>query len=131
VRMTIELRDLSSEKLGRLAAEIQARGREIGQSTRTTVEFRQTANHEAAAATPAVQDLIEEAAADLKFTHRRLPSGAGHDAMVLAHHVPCAMLFVPSRGGISHSPEEFTPAEQCELGARVLAGAVRELVVSP
>jgi acetylornithine deacetylase/succinyl-diaminopimelate desuccinylase-like protein len=57
-----------------------------------------------------------------------MPSGAGHDAMVLAHHVPSAMLFVPSRGGLSHSPDEYTPPEQCELGARVLARAVRDLV---
>ena len=53
-----------------------------------------------------------------------LPSGAGHDAMVLAKHVPTGMLFVPSRGGISHSPEEYTSPEQCELGARVLARAL-------
>ena len=57
-----------------------------------------------------------------------MPSGAGHDAMVLAHHVPAAMLFVPSRGGLSHTPDEFTAPEQCELGARVLARAVRQLV---
>jgi acetylornithine deacetylase/succinyl-diaminopimelate desuccinylase-like protein len=48
--------------------------------------------------------------------------------MILGHVVPAAMLFVPSRGGLSHTPEEFTALEQCELGARVLAGAVRELV---
>jgi acetylornithine deacetylase/succinyl-diaminopimelate desuccinylase-like protein len=58
-----------------------------------------------------------------------MPSGAGHDAMVLAHHVPAAMLFVPSWGGLSHCAEEFTAPEQCELGARVLARAVRGLVV--
>jgi allantoate deiminase len=75
-----------------------------------------------------LQELIETAAAEEGATQRRMPSGAGHDAMVLAKHVPAAMLFVPSRAGISHSPEEFTPPEQCELGARVLAGAVRRLV---
>ena len=75
-----------------------------------------------------LQELLETAAADEEATVRRMPSGAGHDAMVLAKHVPAAMLFVPSRAGISHSPEEFTPPEQCELGARVLAGAVRRLV---
>jgi hydantoinase/carbamoylase family amidase len=72
--------------------------------------------------------LLETAAEEEGATVRRLPSGAGHDAMVLAQHVPAAMLFVPSRAGISHSPEEFTPPEQCELGARTLAGAVRHLV---
>jgi acetylornithine deacetylase/succinyl-diaminopimelate desuccinylase-like protein len=48
--------------------------------------------------------------------------------MVLAHHVPAAMLFVPSRGGLSHTPEEFSAPEHCELGARVLARVVRDLV---
>ncbi|MGH3112202.1 MAG: M20/M25/M40 family metallo-hydrolase, partial [Gaiellaceae bacterium] len=77
-----------------------------------------------------LQDALEAAAREEGATTLRMPSGAGHDAMVLAHHVPAAMLFVPSRGGISHSPEEFTPPEQCELGARVLARAVRRLVES-
>jgi allantoate deiminase len=75
-----------------------------------------------------LQDLLERAAAGEGASVRRMPSGAGHDAMVLAKHVPAGMLFVPSRAGISHSPDEFTPPEQCELGARVLGLAVRALV---
>ena len=47
------------------------------------------------------------------------------------HHVPAAMLFVPSRGGLSHTPDEFSSPEHCELGARVLARAVRRLVGGP
>ena len=69
-----------------------------------------------------------EAAEAEGASYRLMPSGAGHDAMVLAHHVPAAMLFVPSRGGISHSPDEYTPQEQCELGSRVLTRAVCALV---
>jgi allantoate deiminase len=75
-----------------------------------------------------LQALLEAAAAEEGATARRMPSGAGHDAMVLGKHIPAGMLFVPSRAGVSHSPEEFTPAPQCELGARVLARAVRRLV---
>jgi acetylornithine deacetylase/succinyl-diaminopimelate desuccinylase-like protein len=48
--------------------------------------------------------------------------------MEVGRHVPAAMIFVPSRRGISHSPDEYTPPEQCELGARVLTRAVRHLV---
>jgi allantoate deiminase len=77
---------------------------------------------------PELQELLVEAAAAEGATARSMPSGAGHDAMILAKHVPAAMLFVPSRAGISHSPDEYTPPEQCELGARVLARAVRALV---
>src|SRR5918999_4144927 len=77
---------------------------------------------------PELQELLEAAASEEGATVRRMPSGAGHDAMVLGTHVPAGMLFVPSRGGISHAPEEFTPPEQCELGVRVLERAVRRLV---
>jgi acetylornithine deacetylase/succinyl-diaminopimelate desuccinylase-like protein len=72
--------------------------------------------------------VLERAAAEEGASARRMRSGAGHDAMVLAKRVPSAMLFVPSRGGVSHSPDEYTQPEQCELGARVLARAVRSLV---
>ena len=77
---------------------------------------------------PELQEVLAAAAAEEGASVRPMASGAGHDAMVLAKHVPAAMLFVPSRGGISHSPDEYTAPEQCELGARVLASAVRRLV---
>jgi len=79
---------------------------------------------------PELQELLARAAAAEGAIARSMPSGAGHDAMVLAKHVPAAMLFVPSRAGISHSPDEYTSPEQCELGARVLARAVRALVAA-
>ncbi len=56
-----------------------------------------------------------------------LSSGAGHDAMVLAAHVPSAMLFVPSRCGVSHAPDEYTSPEEYEPALTVLTGAVAEL----
>jgi allantoate deiminase len=77
---------------------------------------------------PKLQEVLAVAAAEEGASVRPMASGAGHDAMVLAKHVPAAMLFVPSRGGISHSLDEYTTPEQCELGARVLASAVRHVV---
>jgi hydantoinase/carbamoylase family amidase len=56
-----------------------------------------------------------------------MPSGAGHDAMVLARYVPSAMVFVPSRGGVSHAPDEFTPPTHYEPGVTILTDAVAEL----
>jgi hydantoinase/carbamoylase family amidase len=72
-------------------------------------------------------DALEEAAALEGASSMRMPSGAGHDAMLVARHVPAAMLFVPSRGGISHNPQELTEPEQCELGVRVLARGIELL----
>lgn len=70
--------------------------------------------------------LAEEAtAAGVSWDH--MVSGAGHDAQVLARHVPAAMLFVPSQNGISHAPEEYTSPEQREPGVRVLTAALRRL----
>ena len=69
-------------------------------------------------------DTLARAAELEGVSARRMPSGAGHDAQVLAQHVPSGMIFVPSRGGVSHSPAEYTPAEQCATGSRVLRRAV-------
>jgi allantoate deiminase len=77
---------------------------------------------------PAIQDVLERAAAHEGASHISLSSGAGHDAMILGRHVPAGMLFVPSRGGVSHSPDEYTAPEHCELGARVLARALASLL---
>jgi allantoate deiminase len=75
-----------------------------------------------------LQETLARAADDVGATHMRMPSGAGHDAMMLAPHVRAGMLFVPSRGGISHSPDEYTAPEHCETGAAVLARALERLV---
>jgi hydantoinase/carbamoylase family amidase len=77
---------------------------------------------------PQLVDAVERAAADEGASHVRMPSGAGHDAMEVGRHVPAAMLFVPSRAGISHSPDEWTSPEHCERGARVLARTLELLV---
>lgn len=70
---------------------------------------------------------IEFAAAELGLSHRRLPSGAGHDAMSMDSLCPMAMIFVPSRGGISHSPAEYTSPQACLNGARLLLASVLRL----
>jgi allantoate deiminase len=92
------------------------------------LELEETHRLEPVPLAPELQDLLERAAGREGATHMRMASGAGHDAMVLGRHVPAAMLFVPSRGGISHNPDEYTAPEQCELGARVLARALADLL---
>lgn len=70
---------------------------------------------------------IETAAAARGLTTRRMTSGAGHDAQMISRIAPAAMIFVPSMGGISHSPKEFTPAADLVAGANVLLDVVRRL----
>ena len=70
---------------------------------------------------------VEQAAGGLGLRSRRLASGAGHDAMCVAELCDVAMIFVPSQGGVSHSPLEYTKPEDCVNGARVLLEALRLL----
>jgi len=70
-------------------------------------------------------ELLEAACQELGRQPASLWSGAGHDAAILARHVPTGMLFVPSIGGVSHSPEENTSDEHLVLGARTLLRGVR------
>ncbi|HHY44203.1 MAG TPA: M20/M25/M40 family metallo-hydrolase, partial [Firmicutes bacterium] len=76
---------------------------------------------------PEIQDIIEREARALGLSTRRMPSGAGHDAMTFGKKVRSGMIFVPSRGGISHSPAEWTSKEQCGNGAEVLLRTVLAL----
>lgn len=125
--LTIELRDLSEAKLTSIADAIAARGRTIAAATKTKIEIEPTGHYAPALATPAVQSAIERAAAHLNLAHVRLPSGAGHDAQMAATLGPMGMIFVPSIGGVSHSPLERTEWDDCARGAEVLLGTVLEV----
>ena len=122
--MVVELRDLSAKKIATLGEQVRARAREIGAQTKTQIEMRQAAHHDAALATAEVQQSIEVACAKLGLRHQRLPSGAGHDAQMMALLGPMGMIFVPSVAGISHSPRELTSWQDCARGAQVLMHTV-------
>jgi N-carbamoyl-L-amino-acid hydrolase len=67
---------------------------------------------------------VQEAATALGYRSVRMVSGAGHDAQILAQKFPAAMIFVPSRGGISHNVAEFTATDDLAAGANVLLHAL-------
>ncbi|MBC7522350.1 MAG: Zn-dependent hydrolase [Sandarakinorhabdus sp.] len=120
VEMTVELRDLSEAKVAALGKAVHARAQEIASDTGTTIAFRQTEQILAALADPAVQARIEAASKQLGLPFIHLPSGAGHDAQLLAKLGPMGMIFVPSINGISHSPKELSTWSDCANGANVL-----------
>src|ERR1700683_70249 len=124
VKHTIELRDLSAEKIARLGAEVELRAQEIAKETSTEIVIKKVEHAPPAIATPEVQAAIERAAAGLGLRTMRLPSGAGHDAQMMARLGPMGMIFVPSHGGISHSPHELTSWQDCANGANMLLQTV-------
>ncbi|HKX54639.1 MAG TPA: M20/M25/M40 family metallo-hydrolase, partial [Xanthomonadales bacterium] len=76
---------------------------------------------------PRLRKLIEETVAELGFSYQLMPSGAGHDAQNMATITPTGMIFVPSRGGISHSPQEYTAPLDMARGAQVLYQTILRL----
>jgi hydantoinase/carbamoylase family amidase len=89
-------------------------------------EVEQTVSEEPAQLDAALADVVDRAASSQGASTKRMTSGAGHDAMALGRRVPACMLFIPSLGGISHSPREFTRPDDVELGMRVLTAVLRE-----
>ena len=76
---------------------------------------------------PRMVDAVENAAKTLGYTHRRITSGAGHDACNLATVVPAAMVFVPCKDGVSHNELEDATQADCTAGANVLMHTVLAL----
>jgi len=127
VVLSVELRDLSPQTLVAMMDDIRARAREIERTTQTTIAFKTMAQVTPAVATPEVQAAIERASASLDLRTARLPSGAGHDAQSMAQLGPMGMIFVPSVGGVSHSPKELTHWDDCANGADVLLRTILEM----
>lgn len=118
--VTVDLRNTDEQALQeaerRLAAELDR----LAEAEGVTVTTRSTARFEPVVFDPAVVDLVAATAADMGLSVRRMPSGAGHDAQMMARVCPTGMVFVPSVKGISHNPAEHTEPEDLVAGANVL-----------
>jgi N-carbamoyl-L-amino-acid hydrolase len=124
VQCTLELRDLDAAKIDRLYDAIVAESQRISNENQTTFAFAPLHENVPAPSDPGVRALIEQSAHALGLTTRLMPSGAGHDAQSMAQLGPMGMIFIPSIGGISHSPKEYSTPEDVARGASVLLGAV-------
>jgi N-carbamoyl-L-amino-acid hydrolase len=127
VALSVELRDLSEATLEALADDIRQRARAITDESRTEISMTLASRNPPALANAGVQSAIGRAAERAGLEAVRLPSGAGHDAQMIAALCPMGMLFVPSIGGISHSPLERTSWDDCARGASVLLAAILDV----
>ena len=121
VEMSLELRDLDAEKIRTLFERLRAEAGSIAARTGTKIGFAAIEERTLPALTDErIRKLIEAAADEIGLGTHRMPSGAGHDAQSIARIAPIGMVFVPSAGGISHSPLEFSRPEDIEKGVSVL-----------
>jgi N-carbamoyl-L-amino-acid hydrolase len=121
VTLSLEIRDLAADKMELVYQAIAAEAQRIAEARQTPIGFTEID----VALSPAPTDerirrIITEAAASLGLTVQSMPSGAGHDAQDMSHIAPIGMIFVPSKGGISHSPKEYTSPADMANGVNVL-----------
>ena len=124
VTCTLELRDLSDTKIDMMFDRIANEAKAIGAQNGTQFAFSRIHVSEAAPSNPRMRGIITDAAKSLGLSSRVMPSGAGHDAQAMAQLAPMGMIFVPSIGGISHAPKEFSRPADITNGANVLLKAV-------
>jgi N-carbamoyl-L-amino-acid hydrolase len=127
VILSLELRDLDAAKIKMLYDKIYAEAQEIGRAGKTRFDFKEININVPAPTDTRIRQLIDESAKELKLTTKLMPSGAGHDAQDMARLAPVGMIFVPSVGGISHSPREFSRPEDIANGANVLLHTLLKL----
>jgi beta-ureidopropionase / N-carbamoyl-L-amino-acid hydrolase len=127
VVLSLELRDLDAAKIDMLYEKIQVEANQIAKSSGTSFNFKEINVNTPAPTDERIRRVISESAKELKLSTKLMPSGAGHDAQDMARLAPVGMIFVPSRGGISHSPREFSRPEEITNGANVLLRSLLKL----
>ena len=120
VIMSLEIRDLSEEKINMVFEKIRQRAELLEKESGTTITFVQGPDAIPAMTDKSIQNRIAEAAKKIGFTYKYMPSGAGHDSQDMAKITPTGMVFIPSKDGISHSPKEYSSKEDMANGASVL-----------
>lgn len=127
VTFPVELRDLDTGKINRIAARVLQRFETIGKEENVQIACEEPHLEEPALTAPLFRETIRTAANEAGLQTMELPSGAGQDAQNAALFAPVGMIFVPSRGGISHSPLEYSSPEQVTNGAEVLYRTILRL----
>jgi len=122
--LTVDLRNTSEQKLQYAEGLMTDFIRETCNSEAVSFESRTLARFKPVEFDAHMVDLVADTARSLDYRVRKMPSGAGHDAQMFAPNCPTAMIFVPSRDGISHNVAEYTEPDHLRAGANVLLQAL-------
>jgi N-carbamoyl-L-amino-acid hydrolase len=126
-RLTVDLRNTDDRLLHEAEQSLAEFVRQLAADEGIEVESERLARFAPVRFDEGIVSLIEKGAATLGHGIRRMTSGAGHDAQMMARICPTAMIFVPSVNGISHNPREHTDPEHLRLGADLLMRTLLEL----
>jgi allantoate deiminase len=127
VEFTLDIRHLSETLLTGFCEAVLAKFRSVAERRGVAVSVQTALQARPVPMDPLLTGRLEQICRDRDLAYRRMMSGAGHDAQSFSALCPTAMLFVPSRAGISHSPEEYTEPEHLKTGTDILTEMLREL----
>ena len=123
-RLIVDLRNTDDEDLQTAERRLLGELKRIAEAEGVDIDTKWVARFEPVVFDPRVVSLVESTAESLGLSVQRMPSGAGHDAQILAEACPAGMVFVPSVKGISHNPAEHTEPDDLVAGANVLLNTV-------
>lgn len=124
VRFSVEFRHPTNAELDKLHAEFPPAAQQIADACNAKLDLTTLFKIPMQPFDPSCIDLVRQGAAKLGHSTRDIVSGAGHDAVYVARHVPTAMIFTPCKDGLSHNEAESIEPEEAEAGAQVLFEAV-------
>ena len=123
-QLIVDLRNTDDDDLQSAERRLLAEVKRVAESENVEIDTKWVARFEPVVFDPRVVELVESTASALGLSVRRMPSGAGHDAQILAGVCPAGMVFVPSVRGISHNPAEHTEPDDLVAGSNVLLNTV-------
>jgi N-carbamoyl-L-amino-acid hydrolase len=126
--LTVDLRDPDEARLKSTEAQLERFVEKLAHQEVVTISIQRLARFEPVQFDNELVCTIEQAAERHELSCKRMTSGAGHDAQMMARNCPAAMIFVPSKGGISHNPGEYTDDKSLLQGSSVLLEVSRKLV---
>ncbi|NEQ51766.1 MAG: M20/M25/M40 family metallo-hydrolase, partial [Leptolyngbya sp. SIO3F4] len=127
VEMTLDIRDLSNQRLDAMVDELKQKMDAIAIQTDTQIHIKPQLRNEPVPVNSHIYNTIAKVCDQLELPAQSLPSRASHDAQIIASITDMGMIFVPSQGGISHSETEYTTPEHCIQGANILLHTLLKL----
>ncbi|ESA36419.1 hydantoinase carbamoylase family [Leptolyngbya sp. Heron Island J] len=127
VEMTLDMRDLSNQRLDAMVVELEQEMAAIATQTETQIHIKPQLRNEPVPVNSHIYNAIAQVCDTLNLPAQSLPSRASHDAQIIASITDMGMIFVPSQGGISHSETEYTTPEHCIQGANILLHTLLKL----
>jgi allantoate deiminase len=131
VEFTLDLRDIDEIIRNEIENNIRSKATQICNSRGIELSIETLQRVAPAPCSTEIQEIIRNSCEKIGIDTISLPSGAGHDGMQLVHSCPIGMIFVRSRDGISHNPNEWSSNEDCTKGTQVLYETVLEIVDKP